>query len=347
MKKTKKTKKWLTLGCLAAMLAALGMAGTGRHDVPSAAAPQAVSQANTSWNSGWMAIAPGQTLAFTHSLGGDPALYAVDLWFRDTRSPGLGLHQRAYGGMDVAGARYGAYWHNLTADAISVTRLPDDVAIAQVLLRVWIPDPPDYDSGWVNIAPGAVLPFTHNLGGNADDYTVGLKFQDTTTGGLGIHHYAFGGLEAAGLFHGAAWQNLTDTAIEVQRFGGDAAVHQVRLLITRPDPPDYDSGWVDVAQGATQTLAHNLGGEPHTYVVRPSARSAAAGINTRAAGGLEASSHFYGSNWQNLTASAINLFRRPHDTFAEQVRLRIWLAEAGPWQSWTNANFVRKLALQG
>nr|MBC8446181.1 hypothetical protein [Chloroflexota bacterium] len=78
-----------------------------------------------------------------------------------------------------------------------------------------------------------------------------------------------------------------------------------------------------------------------------SARSAAAGINTRAAGGLEASSHFYGSNWQNLTDSAINLFRRPHDTFAEQVRLRIWLAEAGPWQSWTNANFVRKLALQG
>nr|MBC8449846.1 hypothetical protein [Chloroflexota bacterium] len=91
MKKTKKTKKWLTLGCLAAMLAALGMAGTGRHDVPSAAAPQAVSQANTSWNSGWVAIAPGQTLAFSHGLGGDPALYAVDLWFRDTRSPGLGL----------------------------------------------------------------------------------------------------------------------------------------------------------------------------------------------------------------------------------------------------------------
>ncbi len=313
---------------LVALLLLAGSAVASNSATPPDVYPEVVAlQDTTSWSSGWVDIAPGETRTFTHGLGGDPALYAVDLWFRDTRSPGLGIHDRAYGGMDVAGQRLGAYWHNLTDDSVSVTRMPDDVAAAQVRLRIWIPEPFDYDSGWVDIQPGQMITRTHNLGGDVDDYTVGIKFQDTTPGGLGIHHYAFGGLEAGGQFQGAAWQNLTNTSIQVLRFGADPAVHQVRVFITRPDTPDYDSDWVDVAQGETRTFIHGLGGNPNGYVVRVSSQSAAVGINTRAAGGLEVDGRFYGHNWQNLTNTTINVFRRPHDVFADQVRVRIWVEE--------------------
>jgi uncharacterized repeat protein (TIGR01451 family) len=314
----------VVLGGLA-LVALLLLAGNALAGNPAAPPHVAALQDTTGWSSGWVDIAPGETRTFTHGLGGDPALYAVDLWFRDTRSPGFGIHDRAYGGMDVAGQRLGAYWHNLTGDSISVTRMPDDVAAAQVRLRIWILEPFDYDSGWVNIQAGQMITRTHNLGGDVDDYTVGIKFRDTTPGGLGIHHYAFGGLEAGGQFQGAAWQNLTNTTIQVLRFGADPAVHQVRVFIIRPDPPDYDSDWVDVAQNETRTFTHGLGGNPNGYVVRVSAQSAAVGINMRAAGGLEANGNFYGVTWQNLTGNTINVFRFADDIFAERVRVRIWV----------------------
>ena len=312
---------------LAALLLLAGNAVASNQTGPPDVYPEdyAAFQANSSWNSGWVDIQPGQTMTFTHNLGENPALYAGQLWFRDTRSPGLGIHSRAYGGMDVGGQRYGAYWHNLTSDSVDVTRMRDDVATAQVYFRIWIPDPPDYDSGWVDIQPGQVVTLTHNLGGDVGDYRVGIKFRDTTPGGRGIHQFGFGGLEAGGVFYGAAWQNLTATTIQVLRFPGDLSVGQVRVLIARADPPDYDSGWVDVAQNETRTFTHNLGGNINNYMVDLSARAAGVGINTRAEGGLEANGDFYGANWQNLTNSTINVFRYSHDVFATQVRVRIWV----------------------
>ena len=323
-----RTHLWM-VGVLALAVMLL-FAGSAVASDPALPPDAAALQDTTSWSSGWVDIAPGETRAFIHDLGGDPALYAVDLWFRDTRSPGFGVHRRTYGGMDVAGQRYGVQWQNLTSASISVVRQPDDVAVAQVRLRIWIPDPLDYDSNWVDIQPGQVITLTHNLGGSADEYTVGIKLRDTSPGGRGIHQYAMGGLEAGGVFHGAAWQSLTDATIRVWRFAGDLSVHQVRVFIRRSDPPDYDSGWVDVTQGETRTFTHDLGGNLNGYVVRPSARATAQGgpgINTRAAGGLEASGQFYGANWESLTDTSINFFRRPHDTFADQVRVRIWRPE--------------------
>lgn len=286
-----------------------------------------MAQAGTVWDSGWVEVATDTAQSFTHSMGGDPALYAVDLWFRDTRSPSLGIHYRAYGGMDVAGQRQGAHWQNLTDTGIRVFRHRDDVAAGQVRLRIWVPDPPEYDSDWRNIQPGQAITLTHNLGGDVDGYTVGIKFRDTTSDGRGIHQFAFGGLEAGGAAYGAAWQRLTDATIQVLRFGDDTSVEQVRVFITQPDPPDYDSGWVDVAQGQTRTITHNLGGNPNGYVVRGEARSTTPGgpgINARAAGGMEVGGQFFGANWQNLTDSSISLFRQPDDIFASQVRVRIW-----------------------
>jgi hypothetical protein len=323
---------WLMVGGLV-LVALLLLASSAVASDPAASHnvyPDAALQDTTSWSSGWVDIAPGGTITFTHHLSGDPALYAVDLWFRDTRSPGFGIHRRAYGGMDAAGQRHGVHWQNLTDKSISVVRQADDVAAGQVRLRIWIPDPPDYDSDWVDIQSGQVITLTHNLGGSVNEYTVGIKLRDTSPGGLGVHQYAIGGLEAGGVFHGVAWQNLTDTTIRVWRFGGDPSAHQVRVSITRPDSPDYDSGWVDVSRGETRPFTHDLGGNPNGYVVRTSTRAVTPGgpgINARAAGGLEVGGQFYGANWENLTGTSINVLRRPHDVFADQVRLRIWVQE--------------------
>ncbi|MFQ5854535.1 MAG: hypothetical protein ACE5LU_02670 [Anaerolineae bacterium] len=339
-----KITKWMVMSVLVAvgMLLLAGRVVAGwlpqgaprgqpyRHIAPVAPAQATgihASDAATVWSSGWVDIQPGQVMTFTHNVGGDPALYAVDLWYQDTREGGLGIHHRAYGGMDVAGQRHGVHWQNLTDSSIRVFRQSDDVAAGQIRLRIWQPDPPEYNSGWVDIQAGEAVTLTHNLGGDVDDYTVGMKFRDTTPDGRGIHQFAFGGLAAGRAFYGAAWQHLTDTTIQAVRFGNDTSVQQVRIFITRPDEADYDSGWVDVAQDQTRTITHNLGGNPHGYVVRASARSAGLGINTRAAGGMEVGGQFFGANWENLTGNTIDVFRRPHDVFADQARVRIWRPE--------------------
>jgi hypothetical protein len=315
---------------VAGMLVVLGLACLGALHPAGSAAGQAVAQAGTVWDSGWTNIATGTATVFTHNLGGDPALYAVDLWQRDTRSDGLGIHHRAYGGMNVAGQRHGVHWQNLMDSTITVVRWPDDVATSQIRLRIWVPDPPLYDSGWVDINPNETLTLPHNLGGDVDDYTVGIKFRDTNPSGRGIHHFGFGGFEAGGVFRGVAWHTLTDSTIQVNRLPGDTSADQVRVLITRPDPPDFDSGWVDVAPGEMQQITHNLGGNPNGYVVRASARALdgeGAGINVIAAGGLEVGGQFQGVNWERLSSTSITVFRRPQDIYADQVRIRIWRPE--------------------
>lgn len=323
------SRKWIAVGVVGFVLAGLLLGGTilAARSEAGVSAGAGLQPAATDWSSGWVYIAPGQTLTFTHNVGGDPALYAVDLWFRDAeRSPGLGTHVRAYGGMDVGGQKYGAFWHNLTDSAVSVTRMANDVAASMIRARIWIPDPPDYNSGWQTIAAGQILTFTHNVGGDIDDLTAGIKFSDTNPGGLGIHQYAFGSLEQGGHFQGAAWRHLTASTIQVFRFGADTRVGQVRVFVNQPDPPAYDSGWQTIAQGQVFTVPHGLGGNPDLYVVRGSAKSSLLGINTQAAGGLESAGQHFGSNWQGLTASDVRVFRQPHDLYADQVRVRVWRA---------------------
>ena len=287
-------------------------------------------RASSGWSSGWVDIAPGETKTFTHNLGENPDYYAVDLWYRDTDPGGLGINHRAYGGFEDEGKFYGVAWQNLTDTTIKDLRYADDTFADQILVRIWIPDPPDYDSGWVDIQPLASLSLTHNLGGNVDDYTVGMKFKDTRPEGAGINLRCAGGLEADGMDYGAIWDQLTSTMISVFRYPDDVFADQVRVFIYRPDPPDYDSGWVDIAPGQAITLTHNLGGSPMTYIVRASAKSARHGVNTWFAGGFEADGQFFGSNWEKLTSSTIRIFRQPDDGLAqtaEQVRVRIWRRE--------------------
>jgi hypothetical protein len=283
------------------------------------------SQADGSWSSGWRDLPVGVT-TFTFALAGDPAMFAVDMWFRDTAASGSGINQRYYGGDDVAGQQVGAYWRALTATSIEVVRGANDTVADQVLLRIWQPDPPAWDSDWRNIARNQLLTLTHNVGGNTDDYTVGIKFRNPNSAVWGIHQAGFGGTESANLLQGAVWLNLTNSSLQVRRFLDDAQVVQVRVQIFLPaDPPAFDSGWQSVAQGASMPLAHNLGGDVTDYVVRYSARSTAEKVNIIGMGGKDVAGNVIGSYWQELTATTVRVYRSANDQFAQNVRVRIFL----------------------
>jgi ligand-binding sensor domain-containing protein len=286
------------------------------------------SQSAATWNSGWVDIAAGTLLTLTHDLGGSLGSYGVDLWFRDTAAGGLGINQRAIGGLEAGGNYYGAYWQGLNNSTIQVVRLRDDVFADQVFVHVWTADSPAWDSGWVDIAAGALMTLTHNVGGNQGGYVVDLWLRDTTPGGIGINAAGYGGLEMAGQIRGAGWQSLTASTITVRRYRDDIWADQVRVRIFVPEPPAWDSGWVNIAAGTVVTLPHNLGGNPLDYAVRDWHRDTTAdgiGINHQFAGGYEIGGNFLGANWQDLTGTTIHLFRFANDGVADQMRVRIWV----------------------
>jgi len=88
-----------------------------------------------------------------------------------------------------------------------------------------------WTSGWRDINPGQTLTLTHNLGGAVEDHQVQLWFLDLPLGGLGIHNFGCGGIEAEGIHYGTYWQNLTTSAIEVVHQDNDIYVDQVRVRI--------------------------------------------------------------------------------------------------------------------
>jgi len=320
---------WLTVVglALATLLLFAGSVIAGDPDAPPGAAAL---QDTTSWSSGWVDVATNTATTFTHNLGGDPDDYAVELWFRDTATGGSGINSRGAGGLEAGGNFWGAHWQNLTDTTVQVVRRQDDTFADQVRVRVWIPDPPAWDSDWVSVATDELKSLTHDLGGNVDDYVVGLWFKDTTSGGIGVNTRCYGGLEVGGQLRGAAWQNLTDTTIDVLRYRDDDWADQVRVRIFVPDLPDWDSGWATVATDTATTFTHSLGGNPNLYLVRgwqKDTSQGGIGINHRFAGGYEAGGEFFGANWENLTDTTVNFFRFPDDWAADQVRVRIWVRE--------------------
>jgi len=156
---------------LIALLLVAGSAVAGPHCQEQAHHRSGAVGASAAWSSGWVDINPGETMTFTHNLGGNPDDYAVELWYQDTMPGGYGINHRGAGGLEAGGKYYGVHWQNLTDTTVQVVRRPDDTFADQVRVRIWTPDPPAWDSGWVDIAPGTLQTLTHNVGGNADDYT--------------------------------------------------------------------------------------------------------------------------------------------------------------------------------
>ncbi len=99
--------------------------------------------------------------------------------------------------------------------------------------------------------------------------------------------------------------------------------------------PAYDSGWVPVRRGQTLTLRHGLGGNLDDYVVIMDYKAKGVdGVNQRYYGGADFGTHpapghaandRVGAYWRSLTTSTITIYRRPEDTYADWVRIRIWV----------------------
>jgi predicted outer membrane repeat protein len=178
------------------------------------------------WDSGWVNIEQGQTLPFNHNLNISADNLTVVLWFKSTI---WGIHHIAFGGLSIDDpiAQRGAYWHNLTGNAIQVTRLPDDPYIQQVRLVVQRATTPHYDSGWQNIATGSTLDLAHNLNWNPDLLIVRAECNDDD---LGINQRYAGGDHNGG-WRGANLQNLTANSVTVARRVNDAYCDQVRVRI--------------------------------------------------------------------------------------------------------------------
>lgn len=197
------------------------------------------SQADLEYCTGWSPIAPGTTVTVNHNLGGDVDDYAVKLWFRTTSLNGV--HQIYYGNAEGNNKAYGAYWHGLDTAQVQVTRLADDTEVEEFYLCVSVPEPPDWDSGWVAVDPDETAVLSHNLGGSINRYIVRMEFKAVPEKGspeapMAIHHHAYGGTpsdllaeDAANM--GANWQNLTNQSITVYRWAQDPLADQIRVRI--------------------------------------------------------------------------------------------------------------------
>ena len=114
----------------------------------------------------------------------------------------------------------------------------------------------------------------------------------------------------------------------------DGDVHYDGALIGAFPRPAWDSGWVSIAQDEAKTFTHNLGSDPDDYFVDLCFKdnSTFNGINQRSYGGQDYGAQVsgkeddrYGAYWRYLTANDIVVYRRPEDTYADWVRVRIWV----------------------
>ena len=111
----------------------------------------------------------------------------------------------------------------------------------------------------------------------------------------------------------------------------------VNALITQAfsGGPAYDSGWVRLQQDESRQLWHNLGGNLNNYVVIMDYKADDVNeINQRYYGGADFGEHppggkahndRVGAYWRDLTTHSIIVYRRPEDTYANAVRIRIWM----------------------
>lgn len=196
-----------------------------------------------------------------------------------------------------------------------------------------------WTSGWVTINQDETLTFTHNLGGNPDDYAVDLWFRDTD-GGLGINRRNYGGLEYSNNWYGARWQQLTTNTIEVYRYANDDVADQVRVTVWIPTAvaEQWDSGWMNINQ-ADVPFNHNLNIAADDLTVGLWFKSTTWGIHHIAFGGLGIDDPVEqrGAYWHNLTNNSVQVTRMINDPYVEQVRVVVQRATTPHYDSgWQN-----------
>ena len=203
---------------------------------------------------------------------------------------------------------------------------------------------PAYDSGWTAMAKDSTHTFDHNLGGDTDDYVVDLQFRDSIHLGVvfDVHQIGYG-LNSYGTYvHGAYWQNLTSSQIEVFRGIDDYRTEEVRVRIWRVPTADYDSGWQSIDPDEDKRFTHGLGGNPDDYVVDMQFKSALHGVHQLHYGGDRylhgVTVRERGAFWHSLGPSSITVHRGYDDSSCvQQVRVRIWRRPHPDYvSSWTS-----------
>ncbi len=282
------------------------------------------------YDSGWVDIAQGEDKTFTHSLGGNTDDYVVDL---QANHMGVTINQTGMGGDCYYDAGYtygGYYWYGLDTTNIQVFRHSNDHSADQVRVRIWIISGSDYDSGWADMNQGQTRTFTHNMGGNPDDYVVYMQYYDTGLRGLNNRKYGLDTYHRDGIEHveyGAAWQRLTNSSIEVYRGHDDVYANQARVRIWRVPQADYDSDWQDMPQG-TSVFDHDLGGPWNDFVVDLQFKDADYygthqiyfGINSFYVGDTM---YRHGGTF-SLNSSQVWVTRGLDDALVDKARIRIW-----------------------
>jgi hypothetical protein len=199
-----------------------------------------------------------------------------------------------------------------------------------------------YDSGWQIVAKDSCKVFSHNLGGDPDDYAVELLFLDGATGGLGIHRRGYGGLDDSGKEQGAHWQRLRANTIQVCRGADASLVDRVRVRVFVPVPSSAiaDGGWKTINPGQTLTYNHNLGITPRRLTVGlwfkdTTVGPTSIGIHHLGYGGLAIrdGTRLTGAHWHNLTNNTVKVTRHPDDTRIGKVRFIVVEADEPAYDS--------------
>ncbi|MBU0491915.1 MAG: hypothetical protein KKA73_13515 [Chloroflexi bacterium] len=333
---------WILVGAL--LITGLSGWSAPAQSHPQPAAPTLAAgtplHGTAAYDSGWTAIAANSSQAFYHNLGGDTDDYVVDVQLWD-RAGDAGVHHWGYGS-DFGSLMLGVYWQDLTDSRITIVRVIQDLHASAVRVRIWVVPQADYDSDWKPLTVGQDRTFSHNLGGDPDDYVVDMRFRSNNPA-QGVNQLRYGGdrwgTDGADE-EGAFWHSLTATSIKAHRNADDvSAAAEVRIRIWRRPSPDYDSDWQPIADEIA--LRHWLGGPWNDLVVDLQFKDTndGYGVNQFGYGGDIVSGlpvKVYGAYWLNLTGSRITVRRGDADVAADQVRVRIWASRAPRYDSgWT------------
>ncbi len=88
------------------------------------------------YDSGWVSVAENTIKQLTHSLGGNPDNYVVNLVCKDNTG-GTGINQFGYGSDIHDDGVAGVVWSNLTSQSIIVRRY-ESISCAQIRVRIWV-----------------------------------------------------------------------------------------------------------------------------------------------------------------------------------------------------------------
>ena len=190
---------------------------------------------------------PGDTMTGNLTIAGGQSLLTVgatgnegDIWVQDSSGRTIfnvnaqnSLLTLGAGSVTGESGNEGDLWIKNTAgdNTFTVDGGTGNVTYSGALIGAF--PRPAYDSGFVAIDAGDLQLFTHNIGGNPENYFVDLRCKDT--GGFlpnGITNLRVG-LEDmdGGADHGAYWLWLSDTNIYVFRGTGDPICDQVQVRI--------------------------------------------------------------------------------------------------------------------